>query len=169
MVLFSLMFFFSGGCQLFIQRNLVKDQEQSAAVRFNGGWQAISGVKECKDEACETFHRLINLAYLVHPEPPEQARRQSTPAAGSTDCPRGVFSPQKGRLNYVSPQLVKRAKPVKAAPKGTLIFALVFTAQPLASNSGPRLRRRKVKNAINMEGPEISNKTPRYHQWNLPP
>jgi hypothetical protein len=24
----------------------IKDQEQSAAVRFNGGWQAMSGVKE---------------------------------------------------------------------------------------------------------------------------
>ena len=41
------------------------------------------------------------------------------------------------------------------APKGTLIFAFAFTAQPLESRIGPRFRFRSFSQASTIEGPEM--------------
>ena len=41
-----------------------------------------------------------------------------------------------------------------------LMLALVFTAQPLASRIGPRLRWRSLRKAISMDGPEMANMMP---------
>ena len=45
-------------------------------------------------------------------------------------------------------------------PNGTFILALALTAQPLASRIGPRLRRRSLSQASNIEGSEIASKMP---------
>ena len=47
---------------------------------------------------------------------------------------------------------------VSEAPKGTLILAFAFTAHPLASRMGPRLRLRSLSQARSMDGPEIINR-----------
>src|SRR5579862_1992331 len=54
----------------------------------------------------------------------------------------------------------KAATPVNAPPNGTFIFALAFTAQPLASRIGPRLRLRNFNQAMAMDGAEITSKIP---------
>src|SRR5678815_549394 len=46
---------------------------------------------------------------------------------------------------------------VSDAPNGTLSFACAFTAQPLASRMGPRLRFRSLSHAMAIDGPEIAN------------
>src|ERR1017187_4280676 len=52
------------------------------------------------------------------------------------------------------------ATPVNAPPNGTFIRALAFTAQPLASRIGPRLRLRSLSQASNIEGREIASRMP---------
>src|SRR5512137_2651085 len=52
------------------------------------------------------------------------------------------------------------ATPVSEPPKGTLIFALAFTAQPLASRMGPRFRLRSLSQARNIEGTEMASRMP---------
>ncbi len=44
------------------------------------------------------------------------------------------------------------ATAVSEPPKGTFIFALAFTAQPLALRIGPMLRSRSLRYAISIEG-----------------
>src|ERR1035441_3929941 len=52
------------------------------------------------------------------------------------------------------------ATPVSEPPNGTFIFAFAFTAQPFASRIGPRLRRRNLSQASNIEGNEIASRIP---------
>src|SRR5260221_7204389 len=47
---------------------------------------------------------------------------------------------------------------VSEPPKGTFILALAFTAQPLASRMGPRLRRRNFRYAITIDGVEMARR-----------
>src|SRR5579859_250866 len=54
----------------------------------------------------------------------------------------------------------KAATPVNAPPNGTFIFALAFTAQPLASRIGPRLRLRNFNQAMAMDGAEMTSMIP---------
>src|SRR6266545_7498882 len=52
------------------------------------------------------------------------------------------------------------ATPVSEAPKGMLILARAFTAQPFASRIGPRLRWRSLSHAMTIEGSEIASIAP---------
>ena len=51
------------------------------------------------------------------------------------------------------------ATPVNELPNGTLILARAFTAQPLASRIGPRLRLRNFMNAISIDGRNHQHQT----------
>src|ERR1017187_10002661 len=44
---------------------------------------------------------------------------------------------------------------VRALPRGTLIFTRPFTAQPVPSRRGPRVRWRSLRNAMSIDGPEM--------------
>src|SRR5688572_25983302 len=69
------------------------------------------------------------------------------------------FSPKRSSALMVEPG-GSFGIPVSDAPNGTFNFALAFTAQPLASRIGPRLRLRSFSHAMIIDGPEITNSSP---------
>src|SRR5450631_417532 len=97
---------------------------------------------------------------------------QTTNATRSNFGQTGGFSANLSAAPNVAPG-GNAATPVNAPPNGTFIFALAFTAQPLASRIGPRLRLRNFNHAIAMDGAEITSMTPMTnsgtcHASNLP-
>src|SRR5688500_18707364 len=85
---------------------------------------------------------------------------KQTMTATSASFGQGLgFSPKRSPAPMVAPG-GSLAMPVRDAPNGTFNLAFAFTAQPLASRMGPRLRLRSFSQAISIEGPEITNSNP---------
>src|SRR5262245_41454243 len=72
----------------------------------------------------------------------------------------GLFFSAKGSVGSRLEFGGNVATAVSAAPNGRLILARAFTAQPLASRIGPRLRLRSLSQAMIIDGNEIRRMIP---------
>jgi hypothetical protein len=93
-------------------------------------------------------------------------RHSAYPAPASTSRTRrihghGLFFGAYGSVSERSAPAGSVAMLVSERPSGMLILVNVFTAQPLASRMGPRLRSRSLSQAMITAGPEITRISPR--------